>query len=1049
LSTALALTALLALAAPLAAERLPFRTFTAADGLAGDTVTGITQDAQGYLWVATSSGLSRFGGQQFKSYDTHDGLPSPRVVDVLAAADGTIWVATAGGLARLRPGALAGRQQPVFEAVAMPPLLPGSYVHALFADHRGRVWMAASSLLFSLDPTPEPPVAVPVPIGVDLGTIGSFSESADGSLWLAGERGMVRLLADGRQQHWGLALGGGTAKMVLADAHDRLWIATHVGLLIVARDLAHEEAATTLGANPRPPGYPGELPGRPGDAILYDEPHGLPSVFLSSMTPGRDGIWVATRDGAVQLGGELGGGALRALGAAEGLPDPYLVSAFEDRDGTLWLGSESGGLTSLRRSGWVAYDTRDGLVEGRITDLIDNADGGILVTTRAHDLAVLDGARFTTLTPRTLFRDGVVAGWGWHQFLLRDRRGRIWYPTARGLFRYARPTPLSALREARPEASWTAGHGLPGGDVFRLYEDRRGDVWASLIAVPPLVRFVGGERPEPVPEITGPATGGAPTAFAEDARGGLWVGFYSGGLARYDGQAWRFFGAAEGVPGGFVADLYIDADGRLWVATLAGGAARVDDPTAATPRFTPLSVSDGLTTNSTRCFVADDAGGLFVGTSRGLDRLDLASGRVTSFSTADGLPNSLVLTCHRGPDGRLWFGTANGLARLDARAEAPRRAPALVISGLRVVAGALPVPELGRREVTGLVLEPDQRFLEVDLEALGLDQDRHLAVQHRIGDGAWSTPAPLHTLYFPRLAPGSYDIAVRAVAADGSTGPVPAHLAFRVLPPLWSRGWVRAIGLALLALAAWAAVRLRVARLVAVERARTRIASDLHDDVGAGLSRIALLGEMARRKLATLTDGKPSEVAPLLAEMGRETEELADSAAEIIWSVDPHQDDLGSLVARLRRFAVDLLEARDIRLDFSAPADATAIILAPEVRRAVYLILKEAVHNVAKHSRATRLEIRLVVTAGELVADLRDDGHGIAAGRAQEAAEDGRRGLPGMQRRARDAGGSLSISPAEPGTRLSLRIPLTRGRRRRSHAHAGPDGPSADRTGTP
>src|SRR6185295_10311328 len=132
-----------------------------------------------------------------------------------------------------------------------------------------------------------------------------------------------------------------------------------------------------------------------------------------------------------------------------------------------------------------------------------------------------------------------------------------------------------------------------------------------------------------------------------------------------------------------------------------------------------------------------------------------------------------------------------------------------------------------------------------------------------------------------------------------------------------------------------------------LERVRTSIASGLHDDVGASLSRIGLLGELARDRVVSA----PAESSEMMERIAEEARDLTEATADIVWAVDPRQDDLGSLVVRLRRFASDLLAARGIRLHVDVPADADAVVLAPQVRRALHLALKEAIHNVAKHSR--------------------------------------------------------------------------------------------------
>lgn len=658
--------------------------------------------------------------------------------------------------------------------------------------------------------------------------------------------------------------------------------------------------------------------------------------------------------------------------------------------------------------------------------------------TWSRELHVFDGRRFEPVTPPGLF-PAHGPGWGWNQFALFDHRGALWFPANGVLSRFPPLATPGALREARPERQWTPADGLPGADIFRLYEDRLGNVWVSLIEVPPLVVLIAGERLEPVAEVA--ADGllrGAPTAFAEDAEGGLWMGFYLGGLARVRNGEWRFFGAAEGVPEGFVSDLYLDRSHRLWVATTLGGVARVDRPEAPSPTFRTYTTADGLSTNSTRCLVEDRHGRLYVGTSRGVDLLDVERGRVRSFSTRDGLPNNLVRACHAATDGSLWFGTLHGLARFAPPPLNEPKAPEVRITAITVAGRPQPIPELGTAEVAGLSTLPYDASLRIDFTGIAPAAGRDLAFQHRMAESSdpWSVTSTSTSVEYPRLAAGRYRFEVRVVTATGALS-APAVARFRVEPPLWRRPWFGAVVGSALLIATALALRLRAAGLLEVERARTRIAADLHDDVGASVSRIGLLGELARQRLQPAA----VEIDEMLAAIGSEARALAEVTSDIVWAVDPEHDDLESLCVRLRRLAVDLLESCGIGLDFRSPQDAAAIRLAPEIRRAFFLCLKESVHNVAKHSQAGQARVHIGCTSAHLEGEVADDGVGLAPERLTEALAEGRRGLRGLRRRAGSVGGSVRLEENEErGLRVVITLPLAAGvRGSLPHDHASDD----------
>jgi signal transduction histidine kinase len=230
---------------------------------------------------------------------------------------------------------------------------------------------------------------------------------------------------------------------------------------------------------------------------------------------------------------------------------------------------------------------------------------------------------------------------------------------------------------------------------------------------------------------------------------------------------------------------------------------------------------------------------------------------------------------------------------------------------------------------------------------------------------------------------------------------------------VWRRAWFLALLATAAGLAIHGAYRLRLRRLVELERVRTRIASDLHDDIGSNLSQIAILGEVAQRRL----DGAAAEVAEPLALIGSLSRETVDSMSDIVWAIDPHKDRLGNLAHRMRRLASDTLGTRGIALRFQADPAAEQVALGADVRRQVYLIFKEGLHNAVRHSACTRVEIALRLEAGRLVLEVADDGQGFDPERASEG-----HGLRSLQQRARDLGGTLEVASGA-GTRLTLRVP--------------------------
>jgi len=232
--------------------------------------------------------------------------------------------------------------------------------------------------------------------------------------------------------------------------------------------------------------------------------------------------------------------------------------------------------------------------------------------------------------------------------------------------------------------------------------------------------------------------------------------------------------------------------------------------------------------------------------------------------------------------------------------------------------------------------------------------------------------------------------------------------------------WFLAVAAAILAAGAFVAARVRADRVLALERVRARIAADLHDDIGSSLSRISILSEVARRKVPA------GEADALLAEIAETARSLVGSMSDAVWSIDPRQDDLRNVVARMRTFATDVLDGKGIAWTFDAPPEPAAR-LEPETRRELFLVFKEAVTNVVRHSGARNAALRLDLLGGSVTLEVADDGRGFDSSPARDLDSSLRRGrgLLNMKVRARRMGGSLSVeSKPGMGTRLVLVLPV-------------------------
>ena len=392
---------------------------------------------------------------------------------------------------------------------------------------------------------------------------------------------------------------------------------------------------------------------------------------------------------------------------------------------------------------------------------------------------------------------------------------------------------------------------------------------------------------------------------------------------------------------------------------------------------------------------------------------------IKRYTAADGLPLGTMNSALRDRTGALWFSFPTGVARLIPEPDQGPVPPPVLITGLRIAGQPHRISALGEPEIAPIELGPDKNQLQIDFVALGFSPGEGLRYQYKLEGGTegWSQLSDQRTVNFA-LSPGSYRFLVRAVNADGVMSESPASFSFRILPPIWQRWWFIVLVMTLVGLIAYALYSYRVRRLLEIERVRTRIATDLHDDIGSSLSQIAIMSEVVQQQV----DGRNPRVSHPLAVIAGTSRELVDSMADIVWAINPKRDHLIDLTQRMRQFAADLLSARNMRFQFAAPGQESNIPLETDIRREVFLIFKEAVNNAVRHSNCSFIDIEFALNDKALTLHVTDNGSGFDPLQVL-----GGHGLVSMKRRAENIGGTLDIfSEAGGSTTITLQAPLHR-----------------------
>jgi signal transduction histidine kinase/ligand-binding sensor domain-containing protein len=993
-------------------------------GLPSSLVTSVAQTHEGYLWAATQNGLVRFDGLRFVLFDPDNTpqLQHARVEHLFVDARGTLWINTYdGSIASWRDGVFhlewKGAGPHRFEAF----LAVSNARETVFVLDTGAVIRRAPASTTAWQVL-RPPNTGLVPI---------FAEDAAGALWIKSVDNRLWRLKDGvLREAPTTGLASTRVRCLASDAEHRIWIGTSAELAVfdgdrfrtmtplngesridVVRLLLTRDGGQWVIAN-------GRLRKARGRQWVWTDPigkglSGVAPQWWSGVEDRLGGVWFWLEgQGLLHVRSDA---AARWIRVADGLPSDRIRHVLEDREGNIWLAIDHGGLARLRDSRFKVF-AADGLRTPAAASVAEDRDGAIWMGSLGGGLQ--------------RFRDGVLAhvplpgrsAGGFVYSVFPAPNGRLWI-SAEGedLFVYDG----GAVRHAGQNV-----HGIKA-----ILVDRAGWVWIGT--KDGLARLDAHTR-----RTFGPGDGFQSRdvrALAEAADGAIWIGSGDGTLYRYRDDRFESFRPDRSGAGGAapIWSLLPDADGSIWIGTFRGGLLRLHDGA-----FTRYTADEGLPSNVICQILDDDVGRLWVGSSNGVFHVAksaLAQARggtavpLVRFGRSDGLP---TLECSanyqpsgwRSRDGLLWFATSKGVVSVDPHeSEGGRPLPVAIVEEMRVDQGLVGA-------ASPLQIASGSHRLEFQFTGLSLASPEQVRFRYRL-DGlepAWIEAGAKRSANYSYLPPGTYRFIVSSSLGDGLWSPPATSPPFTVLPALPETWWFRA-AFGLLAVAAVAGtvrysstrrLRRRLERLEwqrAVERDRNRIAQDIHDDLGAGLTQITLLSELARR------DSR-HEMEAQLAQISDTARELTQAVDEIVWAVNPRQDTLDSLVSYICQFAQEYLNVAGILCRLDVPASLPPQPLTADLRHNLFLAVKEALNNIVKHAQAREVWLRLAHEGARLMLVIEDDGCGFTedAGAAEAPARASLgHGLENLASRLAAIGGRCAIS-SQPGcgTRVELTVSM-------------------------
>jgi ligand-binding sensor domain-containing protein/signal transduction histidine kinase len=954
-------------------------------GLPGSAVISVIQTRDGYLWLGTQHGLVRFDGIHFTIFDENKtpGLDSDEIVYLFEDSHTNLWIGTdAGGVALEKDGRIKN----------------------FTLGHNGHE-----------------------------GRLVSACEDATGAVWLYTADAHLGRYQDGKMAVWNFNFKSpAVCRMIVAEKSGPLWIGEDWGMfsfrpsnfsppafaidqLIRAQRLDYILASRRGGTWRLVNGHVQKWG---ADQLEKDfGPYPWGNDIIKAACEDQDGNLIVGTLGSGVFWYEPDG-QYRQISTAQGLSSPYVLSLCMDREGNLWVGTDGGGLDRIKGK---IFNTPEGLHPWDAQSLAENAQGGLWVAFNAHGV--------------TCWRTNVSQdfGVGQHQStwtVLVDHQQRVWVGTRdEGLFQLE-------TNHFEP----VSGVEMLGSHISVLFEDHKGQLW---VGTPNGLGCWNGHDWKMYTTRDG-LSGNAVSAIAEDAAGNFWVGTANSGLNCFkDGKFTSYVESDNGLPGDDISCLYVDQAGDLWIGTSGHGLAQFHRG-----KWVRYSKRDGLVSNSIGYIIGDSEGDLWIGSNLGLMRIpkdawDDSANTMLNFSTsriygkADGLPTrecssgSQPAAC-RTSDGRLWFPTTKGVAYVyPAELKRDLQPPLIMIESVLVDGQEQKTNRLDSVWKQSIVIPPGHDRLEIHYTGLDFSAPNEVRFRYRLEgrETAWTDVRDTRVAYYNELPPGDYQFQVEACNEDGVWNKTGSALAITVQPQFWQTWWFRAAVILVILGGIAAVVRyLSTQKLQrqlqlfkqqeALEKERSRIARDLHDQLGANLTQVALLGEMVE------TDKEsPQEVASHAEQIAQTARDTTHSLDEIVWAVNPSNDTLDGLITYACKYAQEYLAVAGLRYRADVPQQLPVAAIPPEVRHNVFLAFKEAVNNVVKHARASEARIRLRLQPGRFILEIEDDGRGMAG--VDKDAAGARNGLRNMRKRMEDIHGEFSISgDAKGGTLVRLTVPV-------------------------
>lgn len=969
-----------------------FRSWQTEDGLPSNSVLDVTQTPDGYLWLG-SNGLLRFNGHEFIPIPLQGllNLPSREVRAFFQDRTGRLW-------ASFERGPVVGLGEDNFIIFDSNDGLPDKRVHSITDDDKGRIWLVYANEICRIEKNQV--TSFKAPNRTPIGSEPRILCDNQGRIWLTNgsqihvfDEGNFRLFEDFKK-----------ASLRMTKANDGgIWITVDSRLMHLNQD---DELKTVISLPPL-------------------------TQVTNLLEDSKGAVWICTqKTGLIRFAN----GYLQPIRTSY----PWIEGITEDHEGNIWVGTIGGGLNVIKSRAIQLSNQKNGIPVSSVDSLTLTPEGEIWVVNRDGWLAFERDSKWQFYQTK----DSSI------QFICvaADHDGHVWTGTRQhGLFK---------ITENGHERFGPA-EGLNSAFVRALLVAKNGDLWIGTDGPDSLYRYSKGKLELLQHEGSLQAIRG----LTETPDGTIWVGTSQGRLFRVAGSRLVEETTVKGSSLISIRTLHATPDGSLWIGYAGDGLGHLKDG-----HYRRVTVDDGLRDNYISQIQHDNFGSLWLAGNRGLFQVEQSqlldpsifgprAFRMRTFGRNDGLPSfqisrNFAPTSGKDAEGNLYFGTQSGLLEVKpAEYREKSQVPPVLLEkalvddqlvGIYHKRDARTFTEEGvelvdlSSENSILRLPPDHNKINIEFAALSMASPETINIRYRLKglNDQWEISDNKYEAQFTRLPAGKYLFEVIAANNNGNWPSKTTHLEIIVSPFFWETWWFKLAVGALTALIAGGLVflglrgrhQLAMRSLNtkrALEQERSRIARDIHDDLGASLTRISLLAQPAVEPKDPVTKNKLGQIHNTARHMMR-------SMDGVVWAINPEHDTLDDLANYLSSYAQEFLSVGDIKCRIRMPVDLPEKTLSAQIRHNLLLAFKEALNNIAKYAEATEVRIILETSDKELILRIEDEGKGIDENSPNDPNRPGAgRGLANMESRMNEIDGTCEIiSELGQGTSIEFKIPF-------------------------